>query len=180
MIMAKKVTSRAKKAVGIRGGTSRQHAIAGRKGGLAPHICRGSECTKMRKEAALKKSRAKKSLSSGNGLKKTAAKRSASRSLFADLFEEKPARRKTAAASRAASASKRSTAAKKATAKKATAKRATAKKTAARKSYNLFEGLFTETPRRRTAVVKAGARTTTARRAVAAKKTKRAASRTRR
>lgn len=37
-----------------KGGTSKQHAKAGRLGGLAPHVCRGRECTKIKEEALLK------------------------------------------------------------------------------------------------------------------------------
>lgn len=51
--MARKKTLTAAKKT--RGGTSKQHAKAGRLGGLAPHVCRGSECTKLRREAAAKK-----------------------------------------------------------------------------------------------------------------------------
>lgn len=42
------------KNVVTKGGTSKQHAKAGRLGGLAPHICRGRECTKIKEEALLK------------------------------------------------------------------------------------------------------------------------------
>ena len=52
--MAKKATARRTKSVGVRGGTPAQHARAGRLGNLAPHVCRGSECTKLRKEASLR------------------------------------------------------------------------------------------------------------------------------
>lgn len=84
--MAKKATTRAtKKAVGIRGGTSKQHARAGRLGGLAPHVCRGSECTKLRKAAAAKKAASAKSVT------KTAAKK---RSLYAGAFDTKAAPKK--------------------------------------------------------------------------------------
>lgn len=42
------------KKVAVKGGTSKQHAKAGKLGGLAPHVCRGRECTKIKEEAALK------------------------------------------------------------------------------------------------------------------------------
>jgi len=53
----KKTTTAAKKTT--RRGVSTQHAKAGRLGGLAPHVCRGGECVKMRREE-IEKGRAKK------------------------------------------------------------------------------------------------------------------------
>lgn len=57
--MAKKRTAAASKrtaaAKKTRSGKSLQHARAGRLGGLAPHVCRGSECTKLKKGASAKK-----------------------------------------------------------------------------------------------------------------------------
>ena len=96
--MAKKATTRAtKKAVGIRGGTSKQHARAGRLGGLAPHVCRGSECTKLRKAAAAKKAASAKSVT------KTAAKK---RSLYAGAFDTKASSAKKATTSKKAASAK--------------------------------------------------------------------------
>lgn len=45
--MAKKLSSKK----GVRGGSKKQHAIAGRLGGLAPHVCRGRECSSMKKKS---------------------------------------------------------------------------------------------------------------------------------
>lgn len=79
---AKASTSKGKT---TRGGTSEQHARAGRLGGLAPHVCRGSECTKMRSKAGSRSTRATKSLKEGvlSGLlgksKKTVTKKTATK-----------------------------------------------------------------------------------------------------
>ncbi len=47
----KKGKNMAKKTTSSTATVSKRHARAGKLGGLAPHVCRGSECTKMRREA---------------------------------------------------------------------------------------------------------------------------------
>ncbi len=134
--MAKKKTS-AGSAKKTRGGTSKQHARAGRLGGLAPHVCRGSECTKLRKEAAAK-AKAKKAGAS----KKTAAKKATSVKAKAGSLKATTAKAKAPAASKA----KKATALKAKATKASKAKKVTVRKTkrSASTSYHpeLLTGLF--------------------------------------
>ena len=85
--MAKKATARKTKSVGVRGGTPAQHARAGRLGGLAPHVCRGSECTKLKKEAAMR-GKKKTALKAAPHKKTTASRRAPYEALFENWWEE--------------------------------------------------------------------------------------------
>lgn len=138
--MAKKRrTAAAKKA---RGGVSKQHARAGRLGGLAPHVCRGGECVKLRKAGKAKKAGAKKRTTTAKAkvtkAKRTKAKKSTARkpkrttarggrNLFEGLFAE------MAKAPRRAKSSRR----KATTRKKTTARRGVAKKAHSRRRRRL-------------------------------------------
>lgn len=50
-MVAKRKSVKAK----VKGGTSAQHAKAGRLGGLAPHVCRGRECNSSKYKSKVKK-----------------------------------------------------------------------------------------------------------------------------
>lgn len=112
----RKSTSKAKSKLN-KSGKSAQHARAGRLGGLAPHVCRGSECTKLRREGKLRSKAGTKGKTTA--AKSTLKKRAAHESILADLFgkskTKKVAKRRTAAKAHKATSTKSKSTAKKRT-----------------------------------------------------------------